>query len=178
MEIKVEDFFKAEIYVKKHSKEKVKAYKGKDLIRAVVGKGEHFITFLGKEIDYTKECIDILANSKCFSPEHLEVDIDKRDVVCNKDMVVCFDDGTIDIFAHDIFTEYFEKVFGEEDIKISSKGILRTTEKVYLNLNNCSSIVIDEDTITLKSGRLLLIERKDTEHFDKIKGLIKKYVEE
>lgn len=178
MEIKVEDFFKAEIYVKKHSKEKVKAYKGKDLIRAVFGKGEHFITFLGKEIDYTKECIDILANSKYFSPEHLEIEIGKRDVVCNKDMVVCFDDGTIDVFAYDIFTEYFEKAFGKEDIKISSKGILRATEKIYLNLNNCSSIVIDEDTIILKSGRLIPIERKEVEHFDKIKELIKNYVEE
>lgn len=95
------------------------------------------------------------------------------------DMIVYSSLG-IQVFELDTFTNIFEEVFefGGEDIKISSKGILRTTEKVYLNLNNCSSIVIDEDTIILKSDRLIPIERKEVEHFDRIKELIKNYVEE
>ena len=95
------------------------------------------------------------------------------------DMIVYSSLG-IQVFELETFTNIFEEVFefGEENIKISSKGILRATEKVYLNLNNCSSIVIDEDTIILKSDRLIPIERKEVEHFDKIKELIKSYIEE
>lgn len=175
--IELNEYLVYEKYIDKRTKEKVIAVKGKSLIDMCIRGGNSFLTFMGKAIKFTEESRRIFLSRDCFSLEFIEIEIDEE-VVHKEDMVVCFNDGTIDIFAHDIFTEYFEKTFGKEDIKISSKGILRTTEKVYLNLNNCSSIVIDEDTITLKSGRLLLIERKDTEHFDKIKGLIKKYVEE
>lgn len=102
-----------------------------------------------------------------------------KEVFTEYDMVVYSSLG-IQVFDLETFTNIFEEVFefGEENIKISSKGILRATEKVYLNLNNCSSIVIDEDTIILKSDRLIPIERKEVERFDKIKELIKNYVEE
>ena len=175
--IELNEYLVYEKYIDKRTKEKVIAVKGKSLIDMCIRGGNSFLTFMGKAIKFTEESQRIFLSRDCFSLEFIEIEIDEE-VVHKEDMVVCFNDGTIDIFAHDIFTEYFEKTFGKEDIKISSKGILRATEKVYLNLNNCSSIVIDEDTIILKSDRLIPIERKEIEHFDKIKGLIKNYIEE
>ena len=140
--------------------------------------GNSFLTFMGKTIKFTEESQRILLSRDCFSLEFIEIEID-GEVVHKEDMVVCFGDGTIDIFAYDVFTEYFEKVFGKEDIKISSKGILRVKENFYINLNTFIDIGIDEDDISISYGETLFhFERKDTEHFDKIKELIKNYVEE
>ena len=167
-----------EKYIDKRTKEKVIAVKGKSLIDMCIRGGNSFLTFMGKIIKFTEESQRILLSRDCFSLEFIEIEIDEE-VVHKEDMVVCFNDGTIDIFAHDIFTEYFEKTFGKEDIKISRRGILRYAENKYLNLNAVSHIKFLEEGIIIENGVFQKgFEKSKTEHYDKIKELIKNYVEE
>lgn len=96
------------------------------------------------------------------------------------DMIVYSSLG-IQVFELDTFTNIFEKIFefGEEDIKISSKGILRYAENKYLNLNAVSHIKFLDEGIVIDNGIFkTTLEKSKTEHYDKIKELIKNYVEE
>ena len=65
------------------------------------------------------------------------------------------------------------------DMCIRGRGILRYAENKYLNLNAVSHIKFLEEGIIIENGVFQKgFEKSKTEHYDKIKELIKNYVEE
>lgn len=134
----------------------------------------------GKKIQYTGEKTlgGYIPDRKKYIPSYNIFVIGNNGFT--EEDVILYKHNKISIYRMEDYLEKFERYFGREDIKISSKGILRMSENAYLDLNNFSVFNLnDEEKITLRSGELkVVIDREETNYFDKIKELLKNYVEE
>lgn len=162
----------------KYTNEKYIAVTGLDIIMNF-NSGKRYNLF-GKEIKDTGTSTigEYIIEKKQYRPSLRVFSIDNKNFTVED--IILYKDEEISIHNLEYSTEIFERISGSEDIEILSKGILKANENVYLNLNNFSVIDFNnKDKIILKDGVFeAVIKRETTEEFDKIKKLIKNYVEE